>query len=101
MSPRAAWRLERLGYRPVYDYAWGKVDWLAAGLPSEGAGKREKRAIDVVEEALTCAPSTAVGEAIDGARGVDRARVLVVNDEGILVGVLRLEPEAAPVLAVG
>src|SRR5712691_518454 len=34
MSPRAAWRLERLGFTPVYDYALGKVDWMAAGLPS-------------------------------------------------------------------
>src|SRR2546425_461639 len=41
MSPRAAWRLERLGYGPVHDYVGGKVDWLAAGLPSEGEGSRE------------------------------------------------------------
>lgn len=36
MSPRAAWRLERLGYRRVYDYEAGKADWLAFGLPYEG-----------------------------------------------------------------
>ena len=33
MSPRAALRLERFGFE-VYDYAAGKVDWLAAGLPA-------------------------------------------------------------------
>lgn len=36
MSPRAASRLESLGFRQVYDYAAGKADWFAAGLPVEG-----------------------------------------------------------------
>jgi rhodanese-related sulfurtransferase len=35
-SPRAADMLERLGYGRVYDYAAGKRDWQAAGLPVEG-----------------------------------------------------------------
>ncbi len=34
-SPRAARRLDELGYRNVYDYEAGKVDWRAAGLPIE------------------------------------------------------------------
>jgi hypothetical protein len=34
MSPRAAWRLERFGFE-VYDYAAGKADWTAPGLPTE------------------------------------------------------------------
>lgn len=36
MSPRAACRLETLGFRTVYDYVPGKSDWLARGLPTEG-----------------------------------------------------------------
>src|SRR6266516_4252772 len=36
MSPRAAWRLESLGFAKVYDYVAGKADWGAAGLPLEG-----------------------------------------------------------------
>ena len=36
MSPRAAWRLETLGFTEVYDYAAGKADWFARGLPIEG-----------------------------------------------------------------
>ena len=39
MSPRAAWRLEAAGFGPVYDYAAGKADWLAADLPFEGTAK--------------------------------------------------------------
>lgn len=37
MSPRAASRLESMGFREVYDYAAGKADWFAAGLPMGGA----------------------------------------------------------------
>ncbi|MBM0226249.1 CBS domain-containing protein [Micromonospora sp. ATA51] len=37
MSPRAACRLEALGFTDLYDYAAGKVDWLAHNLPTEGA----------------------------------------------------------------
>jgi CBS domain-containing protein/rhodanese-related sulfurtransferase len=36
MSPRAARRLDHLGFAQIYDYVPGKVDWLAAGLPREG-----------------------------------------------------------------
>ncbi len=39
MSPRAAWRLEAAGFGPVYDYATGKTDWLAADLPFEGTAQ--------------------------------------------------------------
>src|SRR5438128_1038453 len=36
MSPRAASRLEGLGFAPVHDYAAGKADWGSFGLPIEG-----------------------------------------------------------------
>jgi predicted transcriptional regulator len=36
MAPRAAARLETLGFDNVYEYKAGKEDWLAAGQPSEG-----------------------------------------------------------------
>jgi hypothetical protein len=35
MSPRAACRLELLGFTQVYDNVAGKADWLAHGLPTE------------------------------------------------------------------
>ncbi len=34
-SPKAAQRMEELGYRQVFDYEEGKVDWQEAGLPVE------------------------------------------------------------------
>src|SRR5213593_1174279 len=36
MAPRAALRLETLGFKRVYEYKPGKIDWMAAGLPGEG-----------------------------------------------------------------
>src|SRR5919201_1373312 len=36
MSPRAAARLEALGFARVYDYVAGKADWGSFGLPLEG-----------------------------------------------------------------
>ncbi len=44
MSPRAAWRLESLGFRDVYDYVAGKLDWMAAGLRTEGTNAAHPRA---------------------------------------------------------
>lgn len=34
-SPKAAQKMEKLGYERVYDYAAGKMDWKEAGLPIE------------------------------------------------------------------
>src|SRR5437879_7739913 len=54
MSPRAAARLEQLGF-DVYDYALSKVDWMAHGLPMEGtAGQRPTAGSSVREDVATC-----------------------------------------------
>ena len=50
MSPRAAWRLETLGFGEVYDYIDGKVDWMAAGLPTEGTNAQHPRAGDIARK---------------------------------------------------
>lgn len=34
-SPKAAKRMDELGYERVYDYEAGKMDWKEAGLPVE------------------------------------------------------------------
>lgn len=34
-SPKAAQRMEELGYKNVYDYEAGKTEWKQAGLPVE------------------------------------------------------------------
>ena len=44
MSPRAASRLEAIGFERVYDYLAGKADWGSAGLPLEGVNGSDTRA---------------------------------------------------------
>lgn len=34
-SPKAAQRMDELGYETVFDYEGGKTDWKSAGLPVE------------------------------------------------------------------
>lgn len=82
MSPRAAWRLERFGFE-VYDYAAGKVDWLAAGLPTVQAHPLPPRALEHADhDPPTCAADTAVGD-------LDARSVLVVNEQHVVLGRVR------------
>ena len=90
MSPRAAWRLERLGYDPVYDYAAGKVDWMAAGLSTIRADVSERRALDAADrEPLTCRPDQRVRDLAGGAAATP---LIVVNERGIVLGRFRPGP---------
>ncbi len=86
MSPRAAWRLDQLGFTQVYDYVAGKADWLAAGLPTERQPGGETRALEVADRnPPTCRPEETLG--VVAARTV-RARVVVLNDAGVVLGLL-------------
>ena len=93
MSPRAAWRLERLGYRPVYDYVAGKVDWMAAGLATVRADPSETRALDDADrDPPSCSPESLVDDAVASAPG---ATLVVVNEQRIVLGRLRPNPPGA------
>ena len=82
MSPRAAWRLERFGF-DVYDYAAGKVDWLAAGLSTVRAEPAPRRALDAADRTpATCAPGTPL-------RSLGSGSVIVLNDERVVLGRVR------------
>ena len=64
MSPRAAWRLEQLGFTAVYDYTAGKVDWIAAGQPTEGPGPTAPRVISALDVTVpTCGLDADAGPA--------------------------------------
>jgi CBS domain-containing protein len=90
MSPRAAWRLESFGFGEVYDYVAGKLDWMAAGLPTEGSNAQRPRAGDVSRKDV---PTARLDERLRDVR--DRARklgwdaVVVTNDEHVVFGLLR------------
>lgn len=78
MSPRAAWRLERLGFE-AFDYVAGKVDWIAAGMPSVRADPAPRRALAAADRSpRTCQPEAIVAT-------VELA-LLVVNASGIVLG---------------
>jgi CBS domain-containing protein len=90
MSPRAAWRLETLGFGEVYDYVDGKLDWMAAGWPTEGTNTQHPRAGDAAHKDVpTCTLSESLGEvsARVKAQGWDAA--VVVNEQRVVLGLLR------------
>jgi CBS domain-containing protein len=100
MSPRAAWRLETLGFTDVYDYVGGKVDWFGAGWPREGSG-RSIRLVDLADRSV---PTCGLGEqagAVLGRLG-EWDVCIVVNQERVVLGVVGVDAlEASDDRAVG
>jgi CBS domain-containing protein len=79
-----------MGFKEVYDYVTGKLDWLAAGLPSEGPAARLPRAGDVARKDVpTCDPAERLGPARDRVRAAGWDVCVVVNEERIVLGLLR------------
>jgi CBS domain-containing protein len=90
MSPRAAWRLEGLGFEMVYDYVPGKADWFASGLPKEGRMASVPTIGDAARQDVpTCAPAEKVENAQDCVRAAGWDACVVVNKERIVLGLLR------------
>ena len=90
MSPRAAWRLESLGFGEVYDYTVGKLDWMAAGLPTEGTNAKRPRAGDLArKDTPTCKVEERLSEVRDRVHALGWDAVVVVNDERVVFGLLR------------
>src|ERR671924_2158646 len=90
MSPRAAWRLESLGFDRVHDYVAGKQDWLAAGLPVEGRLADMPRAGTVARRDVpTASVGERVGEVRDRVQHTDLDTAVVVNEQGVVFGILR------------
>jgi CBS domain-containing protein len=90
MSPRAAWRLESLGFTEVYDYTVGKLDWLAAGLPTEGTNANRPRAGSLARKDVpTCGLDERLGAVRDRAHSLGWDAAVVVNAERVVFGLLR------------
>jgi predicted transcriptional regulator len=90
MSPRAAWRLETLGFGEVYDYVDGKLDWMAAGLPTEGTNAQHPRAGDLARKDVpTCGLKERLGDVRKRVREQGWDSVVVVNNERVVLGLLR------------
>ncbi|MBW3536825.1 MAG: CBS domain-containing protein [Actinobacteria bacterium] len=94
MSPRAAWRLEQLGFKEVYDYVAGKADWIASGLPTVRSPDSDLRAGDVME---TGPPTVLLGQSAGDVAASGGRSLIVVNEERIVFGRLMAdEAEAHP-----
>ena len=90
MSPRAACRLATLGFEHVYDYMPGKVDWMARGLPLQGAKADEPRAIDVARhDVVTCLLRDQIKPLCDRVARSPYGFALVLGPDGVLLGRLR------------
>jgi CBS domain-containing protein len=90
MSPRAACRLETLGFGQVYDYAAGEADWLAHGLPIDGEAAGPPTAGRLArDDVVTCR----LGDRVEDVRGRIAASPygfgLVTGTGGVLLGRLR------------
>ena len=87
MSPRAACRLETLGFSQVFDYVAGKVDWGAAGFRYEGTQAEEPIAADAADPEV---PACALDEDLDAVRkrvrGSRFETCIVINDERVVLG---------------
>ena len=88
MSPRAASRLETLGFLRVYDYVAGKADWGSYGLALDGHADSSTRVSTI---AATDVPTCSLDESV--ANVTARLRddwdiCIVTNDANIVLGLL-------------
>jgi len=90
MSPRAACRLETLGFEDVHDYVPGKADWLAHNLPVERhdpdlitAGQLARSDI------VTCELADSIGDVAKQIADSPYGFALVLIPSGVLLGRLR------------
>ena len=91
MSPRAAWRLETLGFTNVYDYVAGKADWFAAGLPRAGELASIPRAGDVARgDDATCQLTDQISNVIKTVRAAGKDTCIVTTDGNVVLGRVRL-----------
>ena len=84
MSPRAAWRLEHLGFGRSVDYAGGKMDWLSFDLPWDGSAWLVSRDLD--RDPPTCGLDERMGDL--RARVSSSGLCVVVFDSGVVAGSL-------------
>lgn len=100
MSPRAACRLESLGFTQVYDYTTGLADWTANGLPTEGTLVGVSREGVVCRDALrvrdavrsdivTCRLEDTLGAVNERLRSAGQRQCVVTSEDGVVLGRLR------------
>src|SRR5213593_3055803 len=87
MSPRAASRLESLGFEQVYDYVAGKADWGSAGLQLEGAQGSETRAGAYLQtDVPTCSLDDRLQDVCERLEGSSWDTCFVVDERHVVLG---------------
>lgn len=87
MSPRAASRLESIGFQQVYDYVAGKADWGSAGLPLDGTNGSETRAgAHVRTDVPTCRLDQRLREVCERLDESGWDTCFVVDEQGVVLG---------------
>jgi CBS domain-containing protein len=91
MSPRAAWQLEVMGFREVYDFVDGKIEWMSHGRPLEGTGPHFAVAGEIADRnaVLACRIGDRLGDVADKLDAVPHDYCVVLNDHDIVLGRMR------------
>lgn len=87
MSPRAASRLESIGFEQVYDYVAGIADWGSAGLPLEGEnGSATRAAAHVRTDAPNCGPEDRLLDICERLDETGWDTCFVLDELGVVLG---------------
>jgi CBS domain-containing protein len=79
-----------LGFTDVSDYVGGKLDWMGAGLPTEGTNANRPRAADVARRDVpTCRLDEPLAEVRERVLAAGWDACVVVNEERVVLGLLR------------
>jgi CBS domain-containing protein len=91
-----------MGFTEVYDFPTGIMDWMGAGLPTEGSNADRPRLVDVVRRDVpTCALGEPVGDVRDRVTAAGWNACVVTNEDRVVLGLLRAaELESDPTLPV-
>ena len=96
MSPRAACRLETLGFEHVHDYVPGNADWLAHNLPVERQHELVTAGQLARTDAVTCRLNDPAGEIAQRIADSPYGFALVTTAAGLLLGRLRASALTVP-----
>jgi CBS domain-containing protein len=87
LSPRAASRLESLGFKQVYEYAAGKADWGSNGLPLEGrSGSETRAAARMRTDVPTCRLDDRLQDVCERLEESNWDTCFVVDGRGVVLG---------------
>ena len=90
MSPRAAARLETLGFTKVYDYVNGKADWLAMALPTQGlSAGRSTAGTTLRHDDIVAHSGEKLGDVAARVRSEGKNAVIVIDGRHVVLGRVR------------